>query len=518
MRMFTRLASFGLSLVALASCAPTAPATRVAWGFDSQTDDFAFGNYASAEGELTAVEMRRLFGPGVCQGASASGDCLLVPAAEQWMTYANSTMAGGHCEGFVALSALLYTGALRASDFGAPTASALSIDANTELRRELALWQSTQIALPALERTTLTPQAIVEELASRFAQGRAYRGAALGLYLPGARGAHSVLPIAVQTANDGGASITVVDFSTPGAARDRVREITLTPSSAGLRWRYETAGAAVYEGDSQSFTMTLADIAPRAALPLPCPFCESSNDDMQAVSGDAQMTVTDAMGRASGRDAMGREVNEIPGVELRRVRSAELTADSPMPVINWRVERPNLAIRTGLASLSPVPFLYSGQRDGFSFYIQGIVLQRDERDFVTPPTSAEPTLTHLTTSASNPLYHFAFVDGQDSYTIRVQWSGPRPSMSNARIHANRATGLVRAAHEIGVGLGGTIQFTMHRDNARGRQTFTSGNVMNRPSIQFNYRMWPGQGQPVEAAADADGDGTFEQSFSLADSE
>jgi hypothetical protein len=515
MRPIPRLVSIALSLVGLASCAPTSPATRVAWGFDSQTDGFSFGNFASAEGELTAVEMRRLFGPGVCQGASASGDCLLVPAAEQWMTYANSTMAGGHCEGFVALSALLYTGALRAADLGAPTASALSIEGNTALRRELALWQSTQIALPALERTTLTPQAIVDELASRFAQGRAYRGAALGLYLPGARAAHAVLPIAVQTSNDGGATITVVDFSAPGAARDRVREISLSPSGAGLRWRYETAGATVYQGDSQSFTMTLADIAPRASLPLPCPFCDSTSNDMQAVSGDAQMTVTDAMGRSSGRDAMGREVNEIPGVELRRVRSVELSADSPMPVLGWLVDRPNLAIRTGLSSGWPAPFLFSGQRDGFSFYIQGIILQRDERDFVTPPTTAEPTLTHLTTSASDPLYHFAFVDGADSYTIRVQWSGLRGPMSNARIHANRATGLIRAAHQL---VNGTMQFTMHRDNARGRQTFTSGNVQNRPSIQFNYRNWPGQGQPLQAESDADGDGTFEQSFTLADSE
>jgi hypothetical protein len=67
------------------------------FGFNPADNGFSFENYGDdiPATNLTATELRRMFGDEVC--ADINGDkCILTPPAEQWMEQVNGDMAGGH--------------------------------------------------------------------------------------------------------------------------------------------------------------------------------------------------------------------------------------------------------------------------------------------------------------------------------------------------------------------------------------------------------------------------------------
>ena len=76
-------------------------------GFRPAVNGFSFENYSDETQvqNLTAVEVRRLFGDQVC-ATLADGRCVLTPPGQQWMEQINGDMTGGHCEGMAVLSLL----------------------------------------------------------------------------------------------------------------------------------------------------------------------------------------------------------------------------------------------------------------------------------------------------------------------------------------------------------------------------------------------------------------------------
>jgi len=123
-------------------------------GFNPAENGFAYQNYGDTgvtpDGEafpvinLTSVEMRRLFGDGVCSAPPTGDTCVLTPPAKQWMEQNNASMNGGHCEGFAVLSQMIYGGIIDPNQFGAARAIDLQIKDNEALQRELAYWWTTQ--------------------------------------------------------------------------------------------------------------------------------------------------------------------------------------------------------------------------------------------------------------------------------------------------------------------------------------------------------------------------------------
>ena len=80
--------------------------------FTPQGNGYSFENYGN-EGNpknLGADEMRKLFGGGVCMGGAATGARDLTPAAKMWRDAQNSSMSGGHCEGFAVTASFFYAG------------------------------------------------------------------------------------------------------------------------------------------------------------------------------------------------------------------------------------------------------------------------------------------------------------------------------------------------------------------------------------------------------------------------
>ena len=86
-------------------------------GFDPALDGFSFENWGTESGALGASDLIALFGrKNVC--ASGSGNnCVLYPAAQQWVEQVNEGMSGGRCEGMAATAELIHGGYLAPSDF-----------------------------------------------------------------------------------------------------------------------------------------------------------------------------------------------------------------------------------------------------------------------------------------------------------------------------------------------------------------------------------------------------------------
>ncbi|MEB3299994.1 MAG: hypothetical protein VKO21_10985, partial [Candidatus Sericytochromatia bacterium] len=112
-------ASPGPTPLVTASPGKTPDSMVGALAFDPERDGFGFENYGAEAGvvNLTAAEMVRLFGTGVC-GSGTGDDCVLTPAAQSWMDETNQSMSGGHCEGMAVLSLMFHKGLASPADFG----------------------------------------------------------------------------------------------------------------------------------------------------------------------------------------------------------------------------------------------------------------------------------------------------------------------------------------------------------------------------------------------------------------
>src|SRR5205085_6336367 len=254
-------------------------------GFRPSSDGFSFENYGDEiqVTNLTADDLRRLFGDEVCDRFN-NGKCVLSPAAKEWMSGINKAMAGGHCEGFAALSLLMYLGKVQPSTFGASTTAGLSLRGNQPLQREIAYWYTTQFTVPAgpSEIRTLSPSGVVDRLVQALQPGRgAPETYTLGIYQRDGGGGHAILPYAVEDRGDGITWIMVYDNNFPDVVRhievDRGRDT----------WRYygstnPAESEALYDGDAATHSLTLTPTSPRL-VKQGCPFCV--DDDNDAVGG-----------------------------------------------------------------------------------------------------------------------------------------------------------------------------------------------------------------------------------------
>ena len=77
-------------------------------GFRPKVNGFSFENYGSGKADLSANELRLLFGSRVCMFVKKSGACVLTPSGQAWLKQQNREMRGGHCTGMSVLSLLLF--------------------------------------------------------------------------------------------------------------------------------------------------------------------------------------------------------------------------------------------------------------------------------------------------------------------------------------------------------------------------------------------------------------------------
>ncbi len=333
--------------------APSFPMTVSDSGFRVNVDGFSFENYGNEDGvkNLTAVEMRQLFGDVVCAGKPKGDSCALSPIAREWMTLQNTAMDDGHCEGMAVLSSLLFLDKHVPTGYGSDTVFAAPLLDNAPLQRDIARWFVTQDTSPGADTViTGTPTALLDQLRAAFNKPRAEQEFfILGIYKRGPQpDGHALTPFAVQQIDaEGRYHILVYDSNYPGETRAvLVDTVANTYSYTGSP--NPKIAEDVYDGDAESFTMDLTSISPRLGV-QECAFCNGELDDAVAergasaprnelvVTGEGVLTlITNARGQRLGKaqDSAGMQVTyqEIPGgtQRLRRV-SGNRTSRLNMP-------------------------------------------------------------------------------------------------------------------------------------------------------------------------------------------
>jgi hypothetical protein len=310
------------------------------FGFRPDQHGFSFENYGDDMDvtNLTADEMRRLFGDEVC--SRISGDqCTLTPPASQWMQQINEAMGGGHCEGMAVLSLMMYTGQISVSDFGGNYASELDIS-DEALQREIAYWWATQATEPTANQIIRgTPMEIMAKIEEMDARGETYT---IGIYKEDFSGGHAITPFGIKSVEDGLYTILVYDNNYPG----EVRELLIDERDNS--WAYEAAinpdvESELYTGNADTQTLDLTPTSARLVT-QECTFCANGYGSLPGaklaspaqahnqifLDGKGRILIADDEGNRLGY-VDGKIVNEIPGAYFNAYRMG-FVQEAPDPI------------------------------------------------------------------------------------------------------------------------------------------------------------------------------------------
>lgn len=378
-------------------------------GFSVEQNGFNFENYGDniPATNLTAVELRRMFGDQVC--ARINGDeCTLTPPAEQWMEEQNGSMSGGHCEGMAVLSLMMYTNQVSPSDFGGSVASELDIN-DENLQREIAYWFTTQMTDPTVGSVLRgTPMEILDYVQQMDANAETYT---IGIYKEDFSGGHAITPIGVEDKGDGLFAILVYDNNYPGQTRE------LFIDSRDNSWTYEAAinpqvESEVYSGNASTATLDLTPTSSRLGQ-QDCPFCggggvssaggklalQTQQMNQIYLDGEGHILITDDNGNRLGY-VDGKIVNEIPGATYIAYRM-DASGNAPEPVYSVPAEL-NMTVTIDGSTLSEeslTDLVMIGH--GFSIGIEGIYLEPGQVDtaYFYP---SEQTIAYETQADESP--------------------------------------------------------------------------------------------------------------------
>jgi hypothetical protein len=499
-------------------------------GFRPDYNGFSFPNYGNETGaiNLTAAEVRRMFGDGACAVIEAE-ICTLTPAGEQWMQAINEAMNGGHCEGMAVLSNLLYTRKLNVEDFGAASVPELAIEGNEPLQREIAYWFTTQATMPAREGVVAqTPSGVVNTLQTAFAAGPEGSATyAVGFYKRDRTGGHAVTPYAVEDRGGGVYWIMIYDNNYPGAAR--AIEVDTTTDT----WRYNGSTnpdepADEYEGDAETMTLELAAIEPRLDTQA-CPFCDEGGGEAGGatrgsaatayneihLSGAADLLISDLEGRSIGfRD--GQFVNEIPGARSNANKFGVDVWDVKAEPVYYLPTTVDISIeidgsRLTEATTSTVTFI----GPGYVLEVSDILLDPGQVDVldVAPDGSL---LSYRTTSAESPLMLVGVETDAADYLFAVQgYELAEGEAVNLALDTKEGT---LSLDSIDNTAGASYSLFMARYDEQGEQVFGADDIALDPNdiIYVDYLKWPGNGQALELDVDRGGEGEIDESLQIND--
>lgn len=514
----------------------TVPVIRTGGGFQVMTHGFSFQNYTN-EGRtnLTAAEMRRMFGDRVC--ASIRGaTCALTPPAGQWMAQINQAMNGGHCEGMAVAAQLFLAGQRNPADFGGASANALRLDDNVALQREIAYWFALQAVAPTADsRMAMAPSRIVATLRASFmpASNQAYT---LALFKPGLTKGHAVTPVSIRDGMNGRADIVIYDNNFPNVER------AIAVDTIAETWRYEAAAnpteaASLYEGTATSGTLmvvplarrlatpvcefcgnyqapTVAPAAPDPTMPMPAPAVTTEAPREVQTSGNGDTRVQTPMGIVGSSN--GETMNTVPGATV-----TPITSNEPWLVENEPVYRvpSGLPLRisvdgTGMAAPSPTDLTITGQ--GYSLAVRHIMLDPGQNDTLTvSPVGA--AMRYVTTQPeSADIVVGAQFEGADwRFTVRTHGGTGGESITAS---LDPARGVLVFGFDGAAGGMNTFDLEVERTDDEGVSVFehTGTAGANGADLVLHYGAWGGDGMAMDLGVDANGDGTEDTRMSLGD--
>lgn len=495
-------------------------------GFRPDVHGFSFENYGGDSGRegLTPSEMQRMFGDIVC--AAVQGDtCLLTPAAEQWMQEQNQSMDGGHCEGFAALSHLMYGGEIQPQEFGGNQAAELAIDGNQVLQHEIAYWFVTQATSPASDAMIKgTPNDILDILIQDLPGGERY---VLGIYQRDGSGGHAITPFAVEDRGNGIFWILVYDNNYPTLTR--AVEVDRNANT----WRYSgSTNPAVpedeYEGDADSQSLDLAPISPRLQQQF-CTFCDepvgSSSGNILAapvaqyneiyLDGDGDLLIVDGEGRRQGF-VNGEFVNEIPGALARSrkfgvavwdlnyepVYRVPVGVDFTITLDGSRLEQPGEAVITMIGP-------------GYYLEVSEISLEpgQQEQLDVSPDGSF---LSYRSSKDESPWIYMGIETPEADYDFLVKGDQLVPGEAiNLTLDTTEGSLAIDTIDNREVS---NLSIYVARYDEQGEQVFGGEGFELNPDdvVYVDYLKWEGNGSVMNFDIDEGGDGTVDAVFEVPD--
>jgi hypothetical protein len=501
-------------------------------GFRPTSDGFPFANYGNNDfgspvTNLTPAEMQRLFGDKVCASVK-DGKCILTPSAKSYMDVNNNEMDGGHCEGFAVLSLLLYTKQLQIANFGAAQMSALTLEGNQNLQREIAMWFTTQATDPAAESSlTLKPSEVLDTLIQAYKdKSHITETYTIGIFQRGFKNGHAITPFAVLDLGNGKYQIGVYDNNFPG--EERAMDVDRNAET----WSYMASTnpsepESLYEGDADSQTLLLTPTKPREEKQI-CPFCADSGSskvfgraaeapqyNQVWLEGQADLLISDEAGNQIGY-LDGQFVRTFPDARFVPLMSDSLNQDDPEPVYMIPRGKAFEIALSGKEVTAGSPSSVTMVGAGYDVSIDNVKLDPGQVDSIVfapdgktlnykPGGNEAPDLT-IGTETTGADYAFTL------YGIEVDEGGS----VNAALATDKGQ-LTMSISDSKEAAAFGIEFSRYDDE--GESTFTSDDVsLNAGDVMYiDYSKWTGQGNAVTVQIDEKGDGTIDQTLELEDS-
>jgi hypothetical protein len=500
-------------------------------GFRPEVNGFKFENYGGdpPRTNMTSADMRRMFGDQVCASLQEE-NCTLTPAAQEWMEKTNTSMNGGHCEGFAALSLIFYNQKESPEKFGAAKVNDLNIDGNEALQREIAYYYATQATDPTVsnEIKGKTPTEILDMLLEAFKAGaNATTTYTMGIYKPGFQGGHAITPYAIQDKGNGLFTVLVYDNNYPNVARN------VDIDRNANTWRYEASTnpsepASEYKGDAETKTLTITPTPPRLEKQA-CSFCAVQGvgyppgAKLQSLAvqynqvwleGEADLLLTDKDGKHTGY-MDGKFVNEIPGVEIHPIKSGDLWKDDPEPVYNvpTGIQFTITVDGSQLEAVSVSSVTMIGP--GYDLSVDDINLDPGQKDTITFSPDGK-SISYKTDSTESPNIAVGLEAPGADYAFLVKGmdieSGGTTAINLDTEHGRLLLDTRDNKQQSVYGL------AVARIDDKGEQIFAHDNIELQPqdAAYLDYLNWTGDGGEMPLVIDAGGDGGDDQTFMLTD--
>ena len=496
------------------------------FGFIPEENGFSFENYGDdiPATNLTADELRRMFGDEVC--ADINGDeCILTPPAEQWMEQINGDMAGGHCEGMAVLSLMMYTGQVSPTDFGGELASELDIN-DEALQREIAYWWATQAVDPTASSVIRgTPMEILETIEQMDVNGETYT---IGIYNDRGEG-HAITPFGVEDKGDGLYAILAYDNNYPGEVRE------LFVDSRDNSWTYETSinpqvESDVWSGNADTGTLDLTPTSARLEIQA-CPFCEGGYSSIggklaapaQALNqvfldGEGHILITDDSGNRLGY-VDGKIINEIEGASYTKYRMLA-SGNTPEPIYSIPADL-DVTITidgTELVEETLTDLVMIGA--GFSIGVEGIYLEPGQVD-VAYFYPTDETIAYETTSDESPSIIFAIENPNAEADYYFELYGT-DMVGGGTITAwldSKAGDLLINTEQLNGE--GSFNFYLTRITDELEEEFTAEEIALKEGalVYINYAEWTdANSEGIYFGVDLDGDGEIDDEYVIDDTQ
>lgn len=504
-------------------------------GFRPEVHGMGFENYGESKFQnLTAEEVRRIFGDQVCATMTADR-CILTPPADQWMKLQNKGMNGGHCYGFSVVSLRFFQKLLEIASFGVERAVDLTIETSEKLQREIAysfVFQTFDSVQSA--RITGTPNEILAKLVEALKPSGSLADAesyTIGFFNEKGEGGHAVTPYALEDRGNGQMAVLIYDNNFPKETRG-----ILFDRNANT-WTYTASTnpnepMSVYKGSAATQSLMLFPTRPGLAKQA-CSFCRGTEIAMGKLGSQssrfnevflegsptnhAHLLITDAQGKRYGKLTDGTFVREIESVRHQALLSDELWKTHPEPryfvptgmAFDFAIDGSNLTVADATEVFLIGP--------GYDLGVRGLQMDPGQVDHLNFSADGHE-FSYRTEKDETPELVMGYEAEGADYAFSISGMEIKGG-GELQIRENREEGSLSFSAR-NLKQAGQFAVSIHRISEKGDEVFSHHGISlaNQDIAYLDYAAWSGDKAPLLLRLDRGGDGSIDESLPLSDEE